>query len=292
MPIYHRRMVTVGVLSPGHMGSGLGQALGAGGARVVTTTAGRSRRTRRLAAQADLKVLGSLDAVVAESDVILSVTPPASAIDNAVAIAAAALRTHATPLVADLNAVSPDTMRTVSEVLRRAGLELVDGAISGAPPSVRPGAQLYFSGRRAKQVVELPWTNVRPRVVGATVGSASALKMCTASVYKGLTALCAHALLTADHYGVLEPVLKDLTDGLGFDPAYRVALAASKSGRFVPEMREIAATQAAAGLTPDLFAAMAEVYGMITRGELADTSPEQVTRTTPAGDVIARLIPR
>ncbi|MGH3649051.1 MAG: DUF1932 domain-containing protein [Micromonosporaceae bacterium] len=285
-------MVTIGLLSPGHMGSALGQVLAAGGARVVTTTAGRSRRTRRLAAQADLKVLDSIEAVVSSSDVILSVTPPAAAVANAVTIASAALRTHATPLVADLNAVSPETMRTVSEVLRRAGLELVDGAISGAPPSVRPGAQLYFSGRRAKRVAELPWTNVRPRVVGATVGSASALKMCTASVYKGLTALCAHTMLTADHHGVLEPVIKDLTDGLGFDPAYRVALAASKSRRFAPEMREIAATQGAAGLTPDLFAAMAEVYAMITRGELADASPESVSKAITADDVVARLIPR
>ncbi|MGH3716017.1 MAG: DUF1932 domain-containing protein [Micromonosporaceae bacterium] len=285
-------MVTVGVLSPGHMGSGLGQVLAAGGARVVTTIAGRSRRTRRLAARADLKVLDSLEAVVSTSDVVLSVIPPAAAVDNAVAIAAAALRTHATPLVVDLNAVSPVTLRTVSEVLRRSGLELVDGAISGAPPHVRPGALLYFSGRRARQVVELPWTNVRPRVVGGAVGSASALKMCTASVYKGLTALCAHAMLTADHYGVLEPVMQDLTDGLGFDPAYRVALAASKSPRFVPEMREIAATQGAAGLSPALFNAMAQVYAAITQGQLAEASPETVTDSMPPHEVAARLMPR
>ncbi|MGH3739515.1 MAG: DUF1932 domain-containing protein [Micromonosporaceae bacterium] len=284
-------MVTVGVVSPGHMGSALGQVLAAGGARVVTTIEGRSRRTRRLAAQAGLKTLDDLDAVVSTSDVVLSVTPPAAAVDNAVAVASAALRTRATPLVADLNAVSPATMRTVGEVLRRAGLELVDGAISGAPPSIRPGALLYFSGRRAKRVVDLPWTNVRPRVVANTVGSASALKMCTASVYKGLTALCAHAMLTAQHHGVLEPVVTDLTEGLGFDPAYRVALAASKSRRFVPEMREISGTQGAAGLTPDLFTAMAQVYEMLTHSELADASPETVTSSLSAAEVVARLAP-
>jgi hypothetical protein len=42
-------MVTIAIVSPGHMGAGLGGALHAGGARVVATTAGRSGRTRRLA---------------------------------------------------------------------------------------------------------------------------------------------------------------------------------------------------------------------------------------------------
>ena len=104
------------------------------------------------------------------------------------------------------------------------------------------------------------------RVVGAEVGLASAVKMSTASVYKGYTALLAHALATAHANGVLAEVLDDLHDSFPrqIDGAARLlAVSTTKSGRYVGEMREIAATQEGAGLTPALFEAMAEVYGRL-----------------------------
>src|SRR2546421_9512181 len=58
-------MTTVGMHGAGHMGAGLGWALREGGARVVTTLAGRSARTRKMVADAGLEPLDSLDAVVA-----------------------------------------------------------------------------------------------------------------------------------------------------------------------------------------------------------------------------------
>ena len=90
--------------------------------------------------------------------------------------------------------------------------------------------------------------------------------MCTASMYKGSTALLAHALLTAHAHGVLPQVLDDLHDSFPaqIDRAARsIAVSTTKSARFVGEMREIAATQAGAGLTPALFEAMAEVYAAL-----------------------------
>ena len=92
--------------------------------------------------------------------------------------------------------------------------------------------------------------------------------MCTASMYKGSTALLAHALLTAHAHGVLPQVLDDLHDSFPdqIDRAARsIAVSTTKSARFVGEMREIAATQASAGLTPALFEAMAEVYAALRR---------------------------
>ena len=90
--------------------------------------------------------------------------------------------------------------------------------------------------------------------------------MCTASMYKGSTALLAHALLTAHAHGVLPQVLDDLHDSFPaqIDRAARsIAVSTTKAERFVGEMREIAATQAGAGLTPALFEAMAEVYAAL-----------------------------
>ena len=111
------------------------------------------------------------------------------------------------------------------------------------------------------EVADLPFVGVARIVVGGEVGLASAVKMSTASVYKGTSALLAHALLAAEDNGVLEHVLSDLRAGspeLVANIERRLASATAKSGRFVAEMREIAATQEAAGLTPTLFDAIAE----------------------------------
>ena len=67
-------------------------------------------------------------------------------------------------------------------------------------------------GPRAQEVADVPapWLDVR--VVGSELGTASAIKMCTASYYKGRVALAAHALLTAEAHGVTYVVLDDLGD--------------------------------------------------------------------------------
>ena len=124
----------VGVVSPGAMGSAVGAAYAAGGLAVVTTLEGRSTRSSRLAAEASLDVVPTLDQLVATADVVLSVVPPGEAVAAARAIAVAARRTRARPLAADLNAVSPARVREIAAVLAAEGLELVDGSISGPPP--------------------------------------------------------------------------------------------------------------------------------------------------------------
>jgi 3-hydroxyisobutyrate dehydrogenase-like beta-hydroxyacid dehydrogenase len=278
--------MTVAIVSPGHMGSGLGWALRQGGVRVVSTVEGRSARTVRLAA--DLELLPSLRDVVAMADVVLIVTPPGAAIDAARSVKVAALASGARPLVADLNAVSPSTMASIVDVL--APLDVVDGSISGPPPTVRPGATVYFSGPRADELVKLPWRHVRPLALGDRVGSASALKMSTASVYKGLNGLLTQAMRSAAFYGVLEEALADLARS-GLEPD-GVAVAATKAHRYVPEMAEIAATQAGAGLTPALFDAFAAIYAEIAGSALAAGDPETVVAHLPASEVVAGLSSR
>lgn len=281
-------MVTIGLVSPGFMGAGLGQALRVGGARVVATLAGRSPRTVRLAEAAGLVALPDLDAVVAAADVVLVVTPPAAAVTAARDIAAAARRTGTDPVVADLNAVSPATVAEIAAALAEADLELVDGSVSGPPPTFRPGARVYLSGPRAGEVAALPWRDVSTHVVSERIGDASALKMCTASVYKGTTALYAQALLAAAHYGVLDDVVADFAAS-GRTPVHDVVRAAAKAHRFVPEMWEISRTQHGAGLPPELFATIAEIYREIAEGDLAAADPESADVTLPAAQMVARL---
>jgi 3-hydroxyisobutyrate dehydrogenase-like beta-hydroxyacid dehydrogenase len=184
---------------------------------VLVSLEGRSERTRRLASTAELEDAGSLAALLREASVVLSVVPPESSVDLAQALAREA--GDARPLIVDVNAVSPATVQRVATVLETAGLDLVDGAISGPPPKRVGTTRIYLSGPRAAEVAALPLEGVERVVVSGVVGAASAVKMCTASVYKGHVAVLAQALRTAHTHGVVDHVVADLAAAGLADPA-------------------------------------------------------------------------
>ena len=282
----------VGIVSPGGMGSALGARLREGGARVVVALDGRSERSRRLATEAGLEDVGSLTALLQEAAVVLSVVPPGSALEVASAIAANVAT--ANPLVVDLNAVAPATAERVAASLRDAGLDTVDGSISGPPPRRAGTTRVYLSGLRAAEVAALPIEGVERVVVGQDVGLASAVKMCTASVYKGRVALLAQALRTAHAHGVVEHVLDDLAETGLVDrdrTGETLARASTKAWRYVAEMEEIAATQGGAGLTPTLFHSLATVYAELASHAVAG-APEDVHDGIALETVLDRLSAR
>ncbi len=292
----------VGIVSPGAMGSALGRAWAAGGtgrdgrvgrgdgARVVTTVTGRSARTAALAE--GLELLPDLAAVVAASDVVVSICPPAAAEAVLDAILAAAVTTASRPLLLEANAVAPGQVRAMAQRAAYLGLDLVDGSVSGGPPTPDGDTMLYLSGARADDVARLDARGLRRRVVGDEPGQASGVKMCTASIYKGSTALWAQALQTADALGVLGPVLDDLEEEFPAQVAgagRRIAVATAKSARFVAEMDNIAQTQGEAGASAELFEGMAAVYRRLSVSPLAAVTPEEAAALTDLRDVLTRL---
>ena len=281
-------MTTIGIVSPGAMGSALGRAWVAGGARVVATAEGRSERTRSLAH--GIELLPTLAEVATTADVVVSVCPPGAADEVLTAVMGAA--SGARPLLADLNAVSPDTVAGLEQRATAAGFTLVDGSISGGPPQPGGDTMVYLSGTEASVLAELPAHGLRTRIVGEGVGTASAVKMCTASVYKGTTAVWLQALQTAHTLGVLEVVLADLAEeypGAVTGAGRRIAVSTSKSARFVAEMEQIAQTQSSAGASGELFAGMAAVYRRLADTDLAALPPEEAATLTELTDVLRRL---
>ena len=270
----------------------MANALVRGGVRVIATVSNRSPRTAGLADRAGVELVSDLAAVVREADVVVSIVPPETAETVAADLTAEARRVAARPLIADLNAIAPSTARRIEAKVAAVECDFVDGSISGPPPWTPGTTRVYLSGPRAAEVAELSFEGVDRIVVGDAAGAASAVKMSTASVYKGSTALLAQALLAADVNGVLEHVLADLRSGapeLVSRVERRLAIAASKSGRYVAEMHEIAASQSAAGLTPALFEAMAEVYSALSQTTLAETRPEDVPTDPELRDVLEGL---
>jgi hypothetical protein len=56
-------------------------------------------------------------------------------------------------------------------------------------------------------------------------------------------------------------------------------------------MREIAATQGEAGLPPELFEGLAEVYAALSTRPLAQRAPEELDSELELEDVLAALAP-
>ncbi|GLZ52113.1 DUF1932 domain-containing protein [Actinomycetospora sp. NBRC 106378] len=275
-------MTTVGIHAPGAMGTALARCLQAGGHEVRTTAAGRSPATARRLADAEVPDAGSLDAVVADAAVLVSVVPPGQAREAAAEIAAACGRTAARPLLVEANAVAPDTVAAIAADLPT---DLVDAAISGPPPSPDAASptRIFLAGERVDEVAALAVPGVTWVDLGATPGAASAAKMCTASVRKGFTGLLAQALVTAEHHGVLDAVLADLRLDFPTAGARAAAVAATKAWRFVDEMTAIADTQAGAGLTRSLFDGVAEVYRDLATSAYGDRRPEDVPDAPDVG---------
>ena len=242
------------------MGAVVGAALRAGGARVLWASDGRSSATRARAERAGLEDARTVAAVVAASEIVLSVCPPESALD----VARDVVSRKFTGLYVDGNAVSPATARKIGAVVEQGGATYVDGGIVGPPPQKRGSTRLYLSGVSADRVAALFAAGPLDAVVlDGKVGAASALKMSYAAWTKGSQALLMAVRALAIAEGVDDGLLREWqisqTDLPGRSEK-AVQGTAPKAWRFVGEMEEIAAAFAEAGLPSGFHQAAAEVY--------------------------------
>ncbi|WP_214405100.1 DUF1932 domain-containing protein [Pseudonocardia lacus] len=264
----------VGVLHPGSMGAAVGSALKPRAGAVIWAAAGRSVTTSKRAELADLVGVADLAALARRADVIVSVCPPHAARDVAEQVAAALEGRDERPLYVDANAVSPDTVRGIGELL---GAEhVVDGAIIGLPAWEPGPAVLWLSGAGAAEAAELfAGTPFPPRVLGAELGTASALKACFALQTKAVTALRLASAEAADRYGVVDALREELTrTGAGPLPDGASSRTVGKAWRFVGEMQEAAAALAAVDVPDGFSLAAAEVYRRLAAADSTDRANE------------------
>lgn len=238
------------------MGAALGHVLRRRGHDVVWPSAGRSPETLRRAEAAGLRDLGTIEAVAAASDVILSVCPPHAAEDVARSVAGFA------GTFVDANAVSPATARAVAAAAEAA--RFVDGGIIGSPP-VGPGAtRLYLSGPNAIDVAEhFESTIVDARVISEEIGAASAMKMVYAAWTKGTAALLLAIRAVARVEGIEATLVDEWSESLPelVERSRGAARSAGRKGwRWEYEMEEIASTFAAAGVPDGFHRAAAEIF--------------------------------
>ncbi len=268
---------TVGILSPGDMGHTVGDVLRQNGLRVITCLQGRSQRTRELAAKAGIQDVPTYPQLVTEADLILSIMVPARAMSAAAAVAEALQQTDATLTYVDCNAIAPQTVRKLGEVITAAGGTFVDASIIGPPPRSPGATRFYASGPDLNRFSELSNHGLAVRPLSDEIGHASAMKMCYAALTKGLTALCTELLTAAQVLGVSAALTAEfqLSQSVLFERMEKgLPGMPPKARRWIGEMEEISATFAHVGLTPNILTGAADMYRFVGDTPLADVPPE------------------
>jgi 3-hydroxyisobutyrate dehydrogenase-like beta-hydroxyacid dehydrogenase len=276
--------VTIGILHPGEMGSGVAASAKAAGARVLWVSGGRGAATRKRAEAEGLEDVGTIARLAREAQVILSVCPPASAMDVAKEVAAQRF----TGIYVDGNAIAPATTRQVGKIMTAAGATYIDGGIVGPPPR-KPGVtRLYLSGPRAHDVARMLNGGLMEAIaLDGPIGAASAVKMAYAGWNKTQQALLMAVRAYAMREGVDEALLREWAisqPDLPKRSENAVAGTARKAWRFVGEMEELAAAFAAAGVPGQFHDAGAEVYRRLAGWKDSPTAPS----VTEASKTLAR----
>ena len=271
---------TVGILMPGDMGHGCGQAFKENGFNVVSCLHQRSERTKKLAYTAGIKDLKTIDNVIKSSDLILSILPPESALKQAEAINSKILKLKKQITYVDCNAISPKTAKKISDTISSQFCNFIDAGIIGLNPIVEKGqTRLYVSGPNTDPVKILNGNGFIIKDLGRDIGKASAMKMIYASATKGTFALHAAVLTTAHKLGLSPEYFEELKFS---KPEMLSAMERMvpriplDAGRWEGEMHEIADTFSDAGITPKFHQASADMMKLANKTPIAKETRETV----------------
>ena len=279
---------TVGILSPGEMGAGVGTALRASGLSVLTCLAGRSPASHERAKAAGMTTVPDLATLVERCDLVLSILVPAHARRVAADLGDAARAAGATTVLADCNAIAPQTVQAIEVDLQGSGVTLVDGGIVGGPPRDGRGPRVYASGASAHVLGQLDGRGIDVVDVGPVIGKASAVKMCYAAMTKGTTALRTALLVAARRLEVYDELIAEM------EHSQAAALGAAKQGmrrlpnvayRWIGEMEEIAHTFQHVGVTPDFHTGAAQVFREVD----AAFGGDDLAELSDLGNAVGRL---
>lgn len=312
-------LATLAILSIGDMGLGVAKLLLANNYRVLTNASDRSQATKDRAKGAGVQLVSSDEELATKSDYILSIVPPRDALSIAQRILTVSslpsFRARERPLYyLDLNAISPRSAREIEELFKPESerLRFIDGGIIGGPPKLSDNSEPSDDPRswiRPSIPMSGPYPLSEAQPSGAhladvlnsnhiasEIGQASGLKMCFASLTKGMTALAIQSFTTAHRLGVVT----ELQNHLEHYSPKTLALAHNgltgmppKAYRWVREMAEIGDTFAEDGgfnADENIFSAVSKTYDLVAYGtELGNEKTGARVRGKTAEDVAALM---
>ena len=232
---------TVALIAPGNMGAAVAKRLTEHKVTVLTSLNGRSETSVKRAAEAGMQ--GVDDRKLAEADFLFSVVPPGDALALAKRLAGVLTAANKKPIYVECNAVNPQTMNQIGEVIAKTGCAFVGAAIIGPPP--KPGTtntKFYAAGPAAADFAKFNDYGLIVRVLQGPLTAASALKMSYAGITKGFTALGAAMMLAATRGGSAQTLHAELAESRPDLLRYltsQVPGMYSKAYRWVAELDEI-----------------------------------------------------
>jgi putative dehydrogenase len=232
---------TVAIIAPGNMGAAVAKRLTEHKVTVLTSLASRSEASAKRAREAGMQ--GVEDRKLAEADFLMSIVPPGDALALAKRLSGDLTAANKKPIYVECNAVSPQTMNQIAEVIAAAGCAFVGAGIIGPPP--KPGTtntKFYAAGPSATEFAKLNDYGLIVRLLDGPTTAASALKMSYAGITKGFTALGAAMMLAATRGGSAQALQAELAESqpalLGY-LTRQVPGMYQKAYRWVAELDEI-----------------------------------------------------
>src|SRR5471032_1277909 len=201
----------VAIIAPGNMGAAVAKRLTEHKVTVLTSLAGRSESSAKRAREAGMQPVD--DRKLAETDYLMSIVPPGDALALAKRLAGVLTEANKKPIYVECNAVSPQTMNHIAEVIAETGCAFVGAGIIGPPP--KPGTsntKFYAAGPAAAEFAKLNDYGLIVRVLDGPTTAASALKMSYAGITKGFTALGAAMMLAATRGGSAHALQAELAE--------------------------------------------------------------------------------
>ena len=182
------------------MGSPIAERIIKSGIRVISPLSGRSNNTIERARKYGIEDSGTLKDSIQDSDLIISILVPDAAENLSKEISIISKELNKEIYFADLNAISPETVLRMNDILSNGKVKFIDGGIIGTPPKEQNLPRIYVSGENSNYMTNLDGLGMKVIDMGGKIGAASAMKMAYASITKGYS-----SLLIAASVGTEEP---------------------------------------------------------------------------------------
>ena len=212
------------------------------------------------ACAAGVNVCNGMQALCQQADWLISAVTASHTLEVA---SEAAQHLRPGTLFLDLNSASPGTKQQAAKLIEAVGGHYVEAGVMTSVPPYGIKVPMLLGGPQAESLAQrLRGFDMDATCVSASIGIASAIKMCRSVMIKGLESLVIESYTTARAYGVEDHVLPTLVETFpsidwSQQGAYFFSRVVQHGKRRAEEMREAANTVQEAGFEPFMSRAIA-----------------------------------
>ncbi|MDR0900495.1 MAG: NAD(P)-binding domain-containing protein [Methanobrevibacter sp.] len=227
------KKLIVGFIGFGEVGSVLSSKLSENGCDILSSSKGRSPKTKNLIDSSNVKDLNSYLDVAKSCDILISSVSPANA------IAIAEKYGKYADIFIDLNNISPSTAKKIANVIDED--KFINGSIIGKVNAIN--SIIYVSGPISEKIAILNEYGLNIKSIGNDIEDASIIKVLRSIYTKGISAILIETCEIAKKLD-LEKELFDviaITEGKNFELSAksRIKNSINNSKRKYEELEEI-----------------------------------------------------